>query len=200
MRAEVVGVGTEILLGQICNNNAQWISQRLAEIGIDMAHHQAVGDNLERIADVFALALSRADVLIVTGGLGPTQDDITREGLTRAFGLRLVRRPELEQWLRDRFARLGRSMPQSNLRQADVPENARYILPGRGTAPGLIVDASDGKRVYAVPGVPTEMREMMSGTILPELGKAAGPAGLLAAGVRGAGMSRPAGAAAVDDR
>jgi nicotinamide-nucleotide amidase len=135
VRAEVIGVGTEILLGQICNDNAKWVSERLAEIGVDVMHHQAVGDNLERMAEAFRVALSRADILIVTGGLGPTQDDLTREGLVAALGLRLVRHPEIETWLRDRFARFGRAMPESNLRQADVPENARYIVPKRGTAP-----------------------------------------------------------------
>src|SRR5438552_18293793 len=178
MRAEVIGVGTEILLGQICNNNAQWMSERLAEIGVDVLHHQAVGDNLDRMTEAFRLAVWRADVVIVTGGLGPTQDDITREGLAAALGLRLIRRPEIEQWLRDRFTRLGRAMPGSNLRQADVPENARYITPERGTAPGLIIATPQGRRVYAVPGVPAEMREMMNGTILPELAELAGPAAL----------------------
>src|SRR5438128_4833835 len=137
MRAEVVGVGTEILLGQICNNNAQWISERLAEIGVDVVYHQAVGDNLDRMEAAFRLALSRADVVVATGGLGPTQDDITREGLAAALGVSLARNPEIEAFLAAKFARLGRHMPEINLRQADVPERARYILPERGTAPGL---------------------------------------------------------------
>jgi nicotinamide-nucleotide amidase len=87
MNAEIVGVGTELLLGQIANDNARYISERLADVGVDVLYHTAVGDNLERIADVFRLALSRADVLIVTGRLGPTQDDITREGLAEAIGV-----------------------------------------------------------------------------------------------------------------
>jgi nicotinamide-nucleotide amidase len=169
VRAEIVGVGTEILLGQICNDNAQWMSERLAEIGVDVLHHQAVGDNRERIADAFRLALRRADVLLITGGLGPTQDDITREGISDALGVPLVRHAEIEEFLRERFRRFGRTMPEMNLQQADVPEGGRYILPERGTAPGLIVEIADGKRVYAVAGVPAEMREMMEGTILPEL-------------------------------
>ena len=199
MKAEVVGVGTEILLGQICNDNAQWISQRLAEIGIDVLHHQAVGDNLERMVSTFRLAASRADAVVVTGGLGPTQDDITREGLAEAFGLRLVRRPEIEAWLRERFTRLGREMPESNLRQADVPEGATYIIPERGTAPGLIVVTGEGKRVYAVPGVPSEMREMMLGTILPELSDLGGGGALVSRIVRVAGMSESKIAEALDD-
>src|SRR5712692_5327498 len=162
MRAEIVGVGTELLLGQICNDNARWMSEQLAEIGVDVIHHQAVGDNLTRIADAFQVALIRADVLLVTGGLGPTQDDITREGLSRALGIPLIRVPEIEEWLRERFRRFGREMPESNLRQADVPLDARYILPKRGTAPGLALETAAGKRVYAVAGVPAEMREMMA--------------------------------------
>ncbi len=174
MKAEIVGVGTEILLGQICNDNAQWMSERLAEIGVDVMHHQAVGDNRERIAGAFRIALSHADVLLVTGGLGPTQDDITREGLSDALEVPLVRRPEIEAFLRDRFRRYGRTMPEMNLQQADVLEGGRYILPERGTAPGLAFETKDGKRVYAVAGVPAEMREMMDGTILPELAALAG--------------------------
>src|SRR3989442_10337442 len=110
MRAETIGVGTEILLGQICNSNAQWISHELAQIGVDVLHHQAVGDNKERIAEAFRLALTRSDVVIATGGLGPTQDDITREGLAAALQVELVRHPEIEDFLRGKFARLGRSM------------------------------------------------------------------------------------------
>ncbi|MGQ0671179.1 MAG: competence/damage-inducible protein A [Actinomycetota bacterium] len=168
MRAEIVGVGTEILLGQIANTNAQWMSERLAEIGVDVLHHQVVGDNLERIVDAFRLALSRSDVVIATGGLGPTGDDITRDALAATLGLELVRHSEIEEMLHEKFARLGRRMPESNLRQADVPAGSRYIVPKRGTAPGLACER-DGRRVYAVPGVPAEMREMMEGTILPEL-------------------------------
>src|SRR5204862_699188 len=167
MRAEIVGVGTEILLGQIANSNAQWISERLAEIGVDVMHHQAVGDNERRIADAFRLALSRADVVIATGGLGPTQDDITREGLAAALDVELVRDPAIEEFLRRKFARLQRQMPEINLRQADVPTGGRYILPDRGTAPGLVFEVDGGKRLYAVPGVPAEMKEMMTGSILP---------------------------------
>jgi nicotinamide-nucleotide amidase len=188
VRAEIIGIGTEILLGQIANSNAQWISERLAEIGVDVLHHQAVGDNVERIADSFRGALERADVVIATGGLGPTGDDITRQGLAAALGLSLARRSEIERFLREKFHRLGREMPESNLVQADVPEGARYILPDRGTAPGLVVEA-DGRRIYAVPGVPAEMREMMEGTILPELAEAAGPSTLVSRVLRVTGIA-----------
>ena len=178
MKAEVVGIGTEILLGQIANTNAQYISQRLADIGVDVLNHQVVGDNVDRIAGTIELALSRADVLIITGGLGPTGDDITREGIARALGVELVREPQIEQYLREKFERLGREMPESNLIQADVPTGARYILPERGTAPGLVCDAK-GSTLYAVPGVPAEMREMLEGVIIPELRQIVGPSGIV---------------------
>ena len=168
MRAEIVGIGTEILLGQIPNDNAQWMSERLAEIGVDVLHHQVVGDNVERIAGAIRLAASRADVVIATGGLGPTQDDVTREGIVDVVGAGFVRHPEIEELLRQKFLRIGRDMPDSNLVQADVPEGATYIAPQRGTAPGLSVRVGRA-RLYAVPGVPAEMREMMDGAILPEL-------------------------------
>ncbi len=199
MKAEIVGVGTEILLGQICNDNARWMSERLAEIGVDVVHHQAVGDNLHRIVEAFRVALARADVLLVTGGLGPTQDDITREGLSEALGITLARIPEIEGFLRERFRRFGRAMPESNLRQADVPVGARYILPKRGTAPGLALETPTGGRIYAVAGVPAEMREMMAGTILPELAALAGPSTIVSRQLTVIGMAESKIAEVLDD-
>jgi nicotinamide-nucleotide amidase len=188
MRAEVVGIGTEILLGQIANTNAREISERLAEAGIDVLHHQVVGDNVGRIAEALRLALSRADVVVATGGLGPTGDDITRQALAEASGLKLSRRSEIEDFLRDKFRRMGREMPESNLVQADVPDGARYILPDRGTAPGLVMEVEGGKRLYAIPGVPAEMREMLEGSILPELRERAEPRTLVSRQVRVVGV------------
>jgi nicotinamide-nucleotide amidase len=169
MRGEVIGIGNEILLGDIANSNARWICERLAVVGVEVRHQQVVGDEIGSIADAFRLALSRADVVISTGGLGPTGDDITREGLAEALGTKLGRHPEIEEFLRERFRRMGREMPESNLRQANVPEGARYVLPERGTAPGLLLEVEGGKRVYVVPGVPAEMQEMMEGAVLPEI-------------------------------
>jgi nicotinamide-nucleotide amidase len=199
MRAEVIGIGTELLLGQICNSDGQWVSEALAAIGVDVLHHQAVGDNLERIAEAFRLAASRSDVVIATGGLGPTQDDITREGMAAALGVELIRRPELEDFLRDRFAQMGRTMADSNLRQAEVPEGARYFLPKRGTAPGLALEAADGTRFYAVAGVPAEMREMMRDHILPELTGLAGPAAIVSRTIRVTGVPESTLAERLDD-
>jgi nicotinamide-nucleotide amidase len=187
--AEVVGVGTELLLGQIANTNARWISERLAAVGVDVLHHQAVGDNVPRIVETLRTAMGRADVVIVTGGLGPTEDDLTRDAIAQLLDLEMVRHPEIEELLRDTFAGYGRGdMPLSNLRQADVPEGMRYIAPVRGTAPGLVSTLPDGKRIYAVPGVPAEMQEMMEATILPELAVLAGPATIVSRTLRSASL------------
>jgi nicotinamide-nucleotide amidase len=189
VRAEIVGVGTELLLGQIANTNARWMSERLAGIGIDVFHHQVVGDNLPRIVDVLRLALDRADAVLVTGGLGPTGDDLTRDAIAELLGATMVRHPEIEEQLRAKFATFGRGdMPLSNLRQADVPDGLRTITPERGTAPGLVAELPDGTRLYAVPGVPVEMIEMMEGTILPELAALAGPATIVSRTLRSASL------------
>jgi nicotinamide-nucleotide amidase len=198
LRAEIVGIGTELLLGQIANTNARWISEHLAEIGVDVLHHQVVGDNSERIVQALRLALSRSDVVITTGGLGPTQDDITRDALAATVGVKLVRLPELEDIIRERFARAGREMPESNLLQADVPEGGRYIAPRRGSAPGLVYEV-DGGRIYALPGVPAEMQEMMEERVLPELAGVLGPSALVSRVVRCAGIAESKVAELLDD-
>jgi nicotinamide-nucleotide amidase len=170
VRAEIVGVGTELLLGQIANTNARWMGERLSAIGVDVLHHQVVGDNLVRIVEALRLSLSRADVVLVTGGLGPTEDDITRDAIAELLQVPMVRHDEIERFLRDRFAGFGHGeMPANNLRQADVPSGVRYIMPEIGSAPGLIAAFPDGGRLYAMPGVPAEMVEMMERVILPEL-------------------------------
>jgi nicotinamide-nucleotide amidase len=200
VRAEIVAVGTELLLGQISNTNARWMSESLAAIGVDVLHHQVVGDNQERIVEAMRLASTRADVVIVTGGLGPTQDDITRDALGVLLGAPMVRHPELEEMLREKFRSFGRrEMPESNLRQADVPEGVRYIRPERGTAPGLAAELPGGARIYAVPGVPEEMVEMMEGTILPELATASGDGVVRSRVLRCAGIGESALAERVDD-
>ena len=198
MRAEIVGVGTEILLGQIANTNARWISERLAEFGVDVLHHAVVGDNEGRIVVALQAAAGRSDVVIVTGGLGPTQDDITRLALATAAGVPLVRSSRIEERLRRRWAATGRQMPESNLLQADVPAGGRAIEPERGTAPGLVVEVG-GTRVYALPGVPSEMREMMVGVVLPELAQEAGPSTLVSRSLRCVGMAESKIAELLDD-
>lgn len=189
MRAEIVAVGTELLLGQIADTNARWMSEQLADAGIDVTNHQAVGDNLDRIVDALRLAAGRADVVLVSGGLGPTEDDITRDAIAAFAGVPLVFRPELETMLREKFRRWSAVgvMPESNLRQAYVPEGATWIVPDRGTAPGLALRV-DGTRLYAVPGVPDEMQEMIGGTIVPELRELAGGDVIVSRILRCAGM------------
>jgi nicotinamide-nucleotide amidase len=200
VRAEIVAVGTELLLGQIANTNARWMSEQLAAIGVDVLRHQAVGDNLERIAQAIRLASSRADVVVVTGGLGPTQDDITRDALAVVMGVGMVRHPEIDHLLREKFRAFGRrEMPESNLRQADVPEGARTISPVRGTAPGLVADLGDATRIYVLPGVPEEMVEMMEAVVVPELAALAGDAVVRSRVLRCAGIGESALAEQVTD-
>lgn len=173
MRCEVVAVGTELLLGQIVDTNSTWIGEQLALRGIEHLRQTKVGDNRGRIVEVLRDALGRSDAVIVCGGLGPTQDDITREALAELMGVELVRHDELVGVIRDLFARRGRAMPDNNLRQADVPAGATPIEQRAGTAPGLICPVGE-RVVYAVPGVPHEMREMLERAVLPDLERRAG--------------------------
>ncbi|HKE73814.1 MAG TPA: competence/damage-inducible protein A [Acidimicrobiales bacterium] len=174
MRAEVVAVGTELLLGQIVDTNSAWLGEHLAVAGIDRTHGQVVGDNLDRIVAALELALSRSDAVIVCGGLGPTQDDITRDAIARVMGVPLVTDDDVADRILEMFAGRGRRMPANNLRQAQVPQGATAIAdPQPGTAPGLICPVGD-KVIYAVPGVPNEMVEIMTGAVLPDLIRRAG--------------------------
>ena len=125
MRCEIVAVGTELLLGQIVDTNSAWLGEQLALAGIDCTHEQTVGDNLERIVGALGLALGRADAVIVCGGLGPTQDDITRNAIAQVMGVRLVQDDDIVDRILERFAARGRRMPANNLLQAQVPEGAR---------------------------------------------------------------------------
>jgi nicotinamide-nucleotide amidase len=173
MRCEIIAVGTELLLGQIVDSNSAWMGERLALAGIDSHFQTKVGDNLERIVSCIRLGLERSDAVILCGGLGPTQDDITREAIAEAMGVALVRHTEIGDRIRAMFTARGRDMPENNLRQADVPEGASLIAQMPGTAPGLVCPVKD-KVLYAVPGVPHEMREMLTGTVIPDLQKRAG--------------------------
>jgi nicotinamide-nucleotide amidase len=173
MRCEVIAVGTELLLGQIVDTNSTWIGEQLALAGIDSHFQTKVGDNLKRIISAIRLALDRSDAVILCGGLGPTQDDITRDAIARVMGVRLVQDEAIAGRIREIFRSRQRPMPANNLRQAEVPEGASVIPQMPGTAPGLICPL--GTRViYAVPGVPLEMREMITGTVLPDLQRRAG--------------------------
>ena len=174
MRCEVVAVGTELLLGQVVDTNSAWLGEQLALAGIDRTHGQTVGDNLERIVDALELALSRADAVIVCGGLGPTQDDITRDAIAAVMGVPLETDDEVADRILERFASRGRRMPANNMRQALVPRGATAIAdPQPGTAPGLICPVGD-EVVYAVPGVPYELHEIVTGAVLPDLARRVG--------------------------
>src|SRR6266516_2124938 len=200
VRTEIIAVGTELLLGQIANENARWMSERLAEIGVDVLHHEVVGDNVDRIVEALVLATGRSEVVLVTGGLGPTQDDLTRDALAEFLGVPMDRHPELEQLLREKFAGFGHGeMPANNLRQADVPRGCRYITPVRGTAPGLVAERANGVRIYVVPGVPAEMVEMMRGTALPELHAMSGGEAIVSRTIRCAGIGESRVAEILDD-
>jgi nicotinamide-nucleotide amidase len=169
MRCEVVAVGTELLLGQVVDTNSAHIGERLALAGIDCHFQTKVGDNQPRIASALRIALDRCDAVIVCGGLGPTSDDITREAIAELLGVRLVRDPAMVERIRALFEARGRDMAASNARQADLPEGATFIPQETGTAPGLICPVGGDKVVYAVPGVPFEMREMLDRAVLPDL-------------------------------
>jgi nicotinamide-nucleotide amidase len=168
VRVEIVAVGTELLLGQIADTNSQWLGEHLAANGIACHFHQHVGDNHDRIVLAFRTALARSDAMIVCGGLGPTQDDITRDALAEVMNVPLDRDETIAATIRTMFESRGRSMPDNNLLQADVPRGATVIAQRRGTAPGLICPVGQ-KVVYAVPGVPYELTEMFERAILPDL-------------------------------
>ena len=168
MRVEIVAVGTELLLGQIPDTNSQWLGEQLAAHGIASHFHQHVGDNHERIVLAFRTALARSDAVIVCGGLGPTQDDITRAALAEVMNVPLERHEEIVAVIQRAFRSRGREMPENNLLQADVPKGATIIPQTRGTAPGLICPLGL-KVMYAVPGVPYEMSDMFERAILPDL-------------------------------
>jgi nicotinamide-nucleotide amidase len=168
MRIEIVAVGTELLLGQIADTNSAWLGDRLAANGVTSHFHQAVGDNHERITLAFRTALARSDGIIVCGGLGPTQDDITREAIADVMGVELVRDQAIVDLIAGFFSTRGRTMSANNARQADVPAGATIIPQVMGTAPGLICPLGQ-KVIYAVPGVPYEMAEMFDRAILPDL-------------------------------
>lgn len=194
MKTEIIAVGTELLLGQIVDTNSSWMGEQLALAGIDSHYQTKVGDNWDRIEDAFRLALDRSDAVIVCGGLGPTQDDITREVLASVMGVELVLDERIAERIRAMFASRSRPMPENNLRQAMVPVGAAPIPQQPGTAPGLVApirwargvgtvatgaEPPEGAEVldrvvYVVPGVPYEMREMMNGTVLGDLQLRAG--------------------------
>jgi nicotinamide-nucleotide amidase len=174
VRAEIIAVGSELLVPGRLETNATYITGKLREVGIMVTARATIADDLELLASAFRGALSRADVVIATGGLGPTEDDLTREAAAAAIGRGVRRDPALLDGLRARFARYNRVMAPVNEKQADVIEGAVVLPNARGTAAGQYVE-SDGRLLFLLPGPPVEMQPMFDGQVLPVLaGRAAG--------------------------
>jgi len=164
MKAEIIAVGTELLMGQIANTNAQYISQRLPEVGIGVYYHSVIGDNPQCLKEALKTAMSRCDVIIMTGGLGPTQDDLTKETVAEMFGLEMVFDEVSAQNIKNYFNQIGRDMVESNLRQAYFPKDSIILYNDKGTAPGCIIEG--GNTIIMLPGPPSEMQPMFTKSVL----------------------------------
>jgi nicotinamide-nucleotide amidase len=173
MRAEIIAIGDELTTGQRLDTNSQWLAERLTECGIDVAFHTTIGDDLADNVAAFQAAVRRVDVVVVTGGLGPTADDLTREALAAMAGVGLVRDDASLEHIRQLFARRGREMPERNVVQADFPAGARPIPNEFGTAPGIELrvehSPSAACTVFALPGVPAEMKPMWDAHVAPAI-------------------------------
>ena len=165
---EVVAVGTELLLGQIVNSNAAYIGAALADHGYDAHYQQVVGDNLGRVVTAIRTAIDRSDAVIITGGIGPTRDDLTREAVSEATGRPMLFDEGYAEHLRDWWRQRGREMPESNLKQAEHPEGAEVVPNPKGTAPGLALD-HEGTSIFCIPGVPEEMEHLLMREVLPRI-------------------------------
>lgn len=170
MRAETICIGTELLLGHVINSNASFIAGKLAELGIDHYFQTTVGDNPARLTDMITNGLNRSDIVITTGGLGPTVDDITTEIIARAVSKKLVLEKDVLRDISDFFRKMNKKIPKDTLRQALIPEGAKWLKNPYGTAPGLIVECGN-KAIIALPGPPREMRPMMENLVIPYLRK-----------------------------
>jgi nicotinamide-nucleotide amidase len=167
--AEIISIGTEILLGEIVDTNAQFIARALKDAGIDLYRKTTIGDNPARIAQALREALDRCEIIITSGGLGPTVDDLTREGIAKAVGVEVVYLPELWEQIQERFHRFKRQPTENNKRQAYIPKGALPIENPVGTAPAFIVLAPENKTIISLPGVPREMEYLMENAVLPFL-------------------------------
>ncbi|MGK0466502.1 competence/damage-inducible protein A [Clostridium sp.] len=170
MKAEILAVGTEILLGDIVNTNAQYIAKRLADLGIAVYHQSVVGDNRERLLEAYALAFSRADLVITTGGLGPTKDDLTKEVTFEYFNKKSVIHEPSLKILEGHFKDMNRPMSKNNVKQTYFPVDAIILPNNNGTAPGCIIEET-GKTVALLPGPPREMKPMFEEAVVPYLEK-----------------------------
>lgn len=170
MNAEIIAVGTELLLGQIVNTNAQYISSKLAEIGIDVYYHTVVGDNPDRLGNVIEIASSRSELIIFTGGLGPTQDDLTKEMVAKHFDLDLETDEKWLKRLEEFFRKMGREMSENNKKQARIPVGGTILVNSYGTAPGIFLE-KDNNFVAMLPGPPRELKPMFENELMPLLTK-----------------------------
>lgn len=170
MKAEIICIGTELLLGEIIDTNAAYLARELAAMGIDLYHKSTVGDNLKRAVETIKTATQRADLVIISGGLGPTRDDLTREAIAVAVGEQLVVNQEALRHLTERFERMQRPMTENNKRQAEFPESAEMVANPMGTAPGIWLRVrNSGCAITALPGVPRELKVMMEQEIKPRI-------------------------------
>ena len=168
MRAEIISCGTELLLGHITDTNATYLAQSLASLGIDLYFVSQVGDNQGRIVETLRRAWERSDLVVITGGLGPTEDDLARESISTMLGETMQVDPELEAELRAMFAARNSVMPERNIKQATLIPSAQVLPNPRGTAPGWWVE-KDGHIIVAMPGVPREMYHMWENEVIPRL-------------------------------
>ena len=168
MNAEIVSIGSELLLGQIVDTNASWIAQRLAEAGVNLFYKTTVGDNMDRMVEVLDRALDRSDVVVTGGGIGPTQDDLTREAIAKVTGRKVVTDPGSLLELRERFQKRGFILTKNNERQAQIPDGAIVVRNPNGTAPAFIVETNRGVTI-SLPGVPFEMKWLVENEVIPYL-------------------------------
>ena len=168
MKAEIISIGSEILRGQITDTNANFIAKKLVESGIDLEHISAVSDNPESLLSILKLALQRSDLIITTGGLGPTEDDITYQTIARALNLKLIKYPEAEENLKKILHKIKIKVSPSNLKQVYLPEGAKIIINQYGTAPAMILE-KDNKILCSFPGVPHEMKNLIEENLIPYL-------------------------------
>ena len=170
MKAEIIAIGSELLLGQIVDTNTSYIAKRLAENGIELLQATTVGDDLRRMKEVIKEAINRSQIVITTGGIGPTEDDLTREAIAEVFQRPLIFQPHLMKQIEELFKKRGFRMVESNRKQAYIPEGSIPIENPKGTAPGFIVEYPNGS-IISIPGVPVEMEYLMENRVIPYLRK-----------------------------
>ena len=191
MKAEIFSIGTELLMGELTDTNGSWIAAQLPALGIQLQWVTIVGDNLDMISEAFTRGMRRSDVMFTTGGLGPTQDDLTREGVAKAFGETPVVQPEVVERLERYFEGRGMAMPAHNIKQAHLIPSAEFIPNPNGTAPGWWAE-KDGKIIVSMPGPPGEMHPMWENQVAPRLREIVDDEVTITRNVKTLGMSEAA--------